>query len=90
MQRTVRPAAHVVTEVLDGEAVLLNLESGRYYTLNPTGTRMWQLLCEMHEPQKVLTALVGEYPVEPGTLSQHLDELVAALVEAGLACDDRG
>ena len=31
---------------LDGETVLLNLQSERYYGLDDVGTRMWQLLAE--------------------------------------------
>jgi hypothetical protein len=35
---------HVLIRRLDGESVLLNLESERYFGLNATGTRMWELV----------------------------------------------
>ena len=35
--------AHVLIRHLEGESVLLNLDSERYFGLDATGTRMWQL-----------------------------------------------
>jgi hypothetical protein len=40
--RAVVPA-HVLIRRLDGESVLLNLKSERYFGLDATGTRMWEL-----------------------------------------------
>ena len=41
--RAVVPA-HVLIRRLDGESVLLNLDSERYFGLDATGTRMWELV----------------------------------------------
>jgi len=35
---------HVLVRFLDRESVLLNLETERYFGLDETGTRMWQVL----------------------------------------------
>ena len=35
--------AHVLVRFWDRESVLLNLETERYFGLDETGTRMWQL-----------------------------------------------
>jgi len=39
--------SHVLVRVLDGESVFLNLETERYFGLDETGTRMWQLLTSL-------------------------------------------
>ena len=50
-----RQDEQVHSTVLDGESVLLNLKSGRYYTLNVVGSTIWNLCrgglrrCEMIE-----------------------------------------
>ena len=36
----------VIYRDVSGEVVLLNLQSGVYYGLDPVGSRMWQLLME--------------------------------------------
>ena len=38
-----RQDEQVHSTVLDGESVLLNLSSGRYYTLNVVGSTIWNL-----------------------------------------------
>lgn len=36
--------SHVLVRFLDKESVLLNIETERYFGLDETGTRMWQLV----------------------------------------------
>lgn len=69
---------------LGGEAVLLNLESGQYYGLDPVGARIWELLREPHSVQKLQAAILAEYEVDAETCLRDLSTLVAALQRAGL------
>ena len=50
----------VVYRELEGEAVVLNLKTGRYFGLDPVGTRIWQLLPD-HSLREILRLLVSEY-----------------------------
>jgi Coenzyme PQQ synthesis protein D (PqqD) len=81
--RAVVPA-HVLIRRLDGESVLLNLESERYFGLDATGTRMWELVTSQPSIGIALEKLQEEYEVEPGILRTHLTELLSGLVENGL------
>ena len=69
---------------LGGEAVLLNLESGQYYGLDPVGARIWELLREPHSVQKLQAAILAEYEVDSETCLRDLSTLVAGLQRAGL------
>ena len=69
---------------LDGEAVVLELESGRYFGLNETGTRMWLLLPEHGEVGPALRALLDEYDVTEDRLRTELLSFVEALVSQRL------
>ena len=82
--RRVEIAPGVVFREVGGEAVLLDLDSQRYFTLDATGTRMWALLAEHGSPQEVCRLLLAEYEVEEATLARDLDELVARLAAEGL------
>jgi Coenzyme PQQ synthesis protein D (PqqD) len=64
---------------LDGEAVLLELESGRYYGLNETGTRMWLLLQEHGSLGEALRNLLDEYDVAEERLRRELLSFVGTL-----------
>ena len=51
LESRVRIPESVLFQELDGEAVLLHLESGVYFGLDPIGTRMWHLLEESESLQ---------------------------------------
>jgi Coenzyme PQQ synthesis protein D (PqqD) len=75
---------HVLIRHLDGESVLLNLETEKYFGLDATGTRMWELVTHSPDIETAYGALAREFEVEPETLRTHLTELLGQLVENGL------
>lgn len=80
----IRISKDVLFEVLDGEAVLLELESGTYFQLNRTGTRMWQLMQEHGDPDRIVSQIADEFDAPAERIRQDLDALVADLAANGL------
>lgn len=76
--------AHVLVRLLDQESVLLNLETEKYFGLDETGTRMWQLVTTSPNIDAAYQELLEEYDVKPETLRENLTELLGHLVEHGL------
>src|SRR5437879_13494409 len=81
--RVVVPS-HVLVRFLDKESVLLNIETERYFGLDETGTRMWQLVTAAASVEVAYQQLLAEYEVAPELLRDNLTDLVARLVENGL------
>ena len=77
-------ADDVLYRELAGESVLLNLASGVYFGLDDVGTRMWYLLAEHGDPEKILPILLAEYEVEATKLRQDVETLIRQLVDKGL------
>jgi hypothetical protein len=75
---------HVMVREIQGESVLLNLNSERYFGLDAVGTRMWATLTTSASVQAAYEVLLGEYDVEAEQLRNNLQELIAKLVENGL------
>lgn len=75
---------HVLVRFLDKESVLLNLETERYYGLDETGTRMWQVVTAAPNIDTAYQELQNEFDVESELLRLHLTELLGRLVENGL------
>ena len=74
----VRPHPEVVDTVLDtGDTVLLQLDSKTYYSLNGTGTQIWDGLKQGLALQEVSRRLQARFEVEP----ERADRSVLALVE---------
>src|SRR5258708_2301581 len=74
----------VLSQELNGEAVLLNLKTGVYFGLDAVGTRVWQLFSERQAVAHVLDALVAEYDVPREQCSHDLLALIAKLQDHGL------
>lgn len=78
------PGDDVLWQQIEDETVLLAIGSGRYYRLDPVGSRMWALLEELRDLDRVRERMVAEYDVDPQRLGSDLDALVDQLAEAKL------
>ncbi|RME77963.1 MAG: PqqD family protein [Chloroflexi bacterium] len=67
------------------ETILINLNTGEYYTLNDTGSRFWQLLDGQRTIADCAAVIAGEYDVPPAVVEADLLELAAEFVSEGLA-----
>ena len=74
---------------LDGEAVLLDTVTGRYFGLNEVGTRMWALLQFHGEIEAVCRDLLAEYDAPEERLREDLLHFVDTLAASGLARTER-
>ena len=54
----------VMTKLDERSAVVLDLNTKQYYTLNETGIRIWELLHEGRMTDEIAAALQAEYEVE--------------------------
>ena len=74
----------VIYRDVSGEIVLLNLQSGVYYGLDPVGSRMWRLLMEQRPLDDVCAVMLEEYDVSADVLRSDLSRLVEELSSKGL------
>lgn len=84
LDRSVRLAPDVVFRELEGETVILNLESGTYFGLDAVGTRIWQLCQEHGSLRTVLQAMQNEFEAADEILEADLLSLIDELAERGL------
>jgi hypothetical protein len=84
LDRSVRVAKDVVFRELDGEAVILNLESGRYFGLDPVGTRIWQICEGSGSLRSVWQAMQDEFDAPAEQLQADLLAFVDQLSSEGL------
>lgn len=77
-------AETVFAQEVDGEMVLLDMESENYFGLDEVGTSIWQEMQEKETLKDVLDALLEQYEVESDMLENDLSNFVDKLVESGL------
>jgi Coenzyme PQQ synthesis protein D (PqqD) len=69
----------VLFQELEGEAVLLNLETGFYYGLDVVGTRIWELLKQQRQIPSVIESVVQEFDVIEKRCAEDLFRFLAEL-----------
>ena len=74
----------VLSQEVNGETVLLDLDGESYFGLNEVGTRVWQLLKDELNIGLVLDTLDGEYDVSREQLESDVAKLLGSLEESGL------
>ena len=79
----------VLTKLQNGETVLLHLGTQTYFTLNETGTKIWQLMSEGSTLGEIAQTLQDQYDVNPDQARQSVFDLTAVLADAKLVSMDR-
>jgi hypothetical protein len=82
--KRVSVAPNVLVRELQGESVLLNLDSEAYFGLDEVGTGMWRALAASATLDEACDLLLAEYDVEPRQLREDLEAFVSELAKAGL------
>ena len=75
----------VLSRELDGEVVLLDLRSGRYFGLNETAAAVWTMLKDGVDDDEMAGRLVEEFDVTTQRARDDIDAFVSVLLERGLA-----
>jgi hypothetical protein len=83
-----RQGDQVAARRLEHEVVLVNLQTNHIYSLNTTGSRLWELLADRPTRGQIVDALATEFDVGRPTLEQETDQLLASLAEARLVVAD--
>lgn len=71
----------VADEVIDGEAILINLTSGIYYSMDRVGGVIWSLIAAGHRFQDIVATIAGRYEVSPEQIEADLQRVVTELIE---------
>jgi hypothetical protein len=74
-----RPHPQVVHETIDGEVILIQIDTGCYYSLAGSGPEIWELLVGGRELEAIARALEGRYEADPQALRAAVTRLVEEL-----------
>ena len=74
-------APTVISETIDGEAIIINLDTGAYYSLRETGAAIWQLIEQGATGQAISAELIQRYDSSLPTIEAGLQSLLDELVQ---------
>jgi len=84
LNKKVTFADTVFAQEVDGEMVLLDMNSENYFGLDEVGTAIWQAMQEKESLKEVFEVLLEQYEVEEDVLKKDLIAFVEKLKESGL------
>jgi Coenzyme PQQ synthesis protein D (PqqD) len=77
-------SSKIVSEIIDGEAILINLDNGCYYSLNQAGAEIWTLLQAGATLPEIVTELAARYDGAGVDLEASTQQLIDVLCEEQL------
>jgi hypothetical protein len=75
----IRPNPDVLFRRLDCEVILFHLGSDRFYELNGTAARFWELLSAGDDAAAIKEKMLEEFAVDPEQLAGEATTLIASL-----------
>ena len=71
----------IVAKVMDGEAVIINLSSGVYYSIDHVGATMWEMIESSSSLEEVVTAILARYDVPQALARDDVLRLAGELLQ---------
>ncbi len=73
-----------VSGKLQDEQVILDIEKGKYFSLNPVATSIWEILEQPLSVDHLCKKLIEEYDVEPKKCSEETIAYIQKMIKLGL------
>lgn len=84
-QNRLRPnETEVAAKVLDGEAIIINLSNGMYYSMDRVGGLIWEMIEGRHSLEETITAITARYNVSPEQAQADVQRLAEELIQEKL------
>ena len=85
--RLVPNDAEVAAKVMDGEAIMINLSNGMYYSMDGVGSLIWEQAAEGRSLAEIVATIVQTYDVAADRARVDLDQLVNELIAERLVSE---
>lgn len=80
---------NVVSEIIDGEAVIINLEKGSYYTLDKAGAVIWRCITAGATGTDIIDSVLQRYDGDAFEIERAVETLLEQMeVESLVLTDD--
>jgi len=83
-------SARVMSEVLDGEAVIIDLASGRYHAASGVAATVWQAISAGCPMEGILAEVARLHTAVPGDAADQIRRFIDQLLAAELVAEEDG
>lgn len=73
-----------ITSKIEDEIIMVDVERGEYFALNPVATRIWEILAKPHSPEEISSRLQEEYEINTSDCDQEVREFIDHCLSLGI------
>ena len=84
LQTVLVASPDLMASEVDGELVMMHVEKGSYYGLDPVAARIWQALQEPKSVDEVCALMMQRYDVDEATCRSEVTAFATQLLDEGL------
>ncbi|MDD3959678.1 MAG: lasso peptide biosynthesis PqqD family chaperone [Oscillospiraceae bacterium] len=88
LESTVRRTGSIVTADMDGETVMMHVESGNYFGLGEVGSTIWAFMEEPVGVREIIEHLSESYDVERERCEAETLDFLNEMVTLGMITED--
>jgi len=74
----------IIHEVIEGEAVIINMEKGHYYSIDHTGAGIWELVDKRASADEIIQSITQCYAGDPKSIQNSVIDFLAELQRENL------
>lgn len=81
---------HVISETIDDEAIIINLDSGAYYSARGVANQIWTRLAQGNSVAQVEAWILNQYAGDQAEIETSVRNFLSTLLEDGLVVETEG
>ena len=79
MSKYIRNEENLSSKIHD-EIVMVNIDLGNYFSLNPVGSDIWEILQEETSSDELISKLMEMYEIDEATCSKEVNSFLSELL----------
>lgn len=79
-------AQGIAWRAIEREVVVLDLHTSQYFSINGSGSILWQLLAKGATRGELTAVLKAEYAIDPDLAGEDVESFLGALDSHGMLC----
>ena len=84
LETRLRRSENILFSEIDEDKVMIDIQRGAYFGLNPVAGEIWNLLETPHTPAELVGALVNTYEVDEATCQTETMDALQRMLKLGL------
>lgn len=84
-----RRLENLIDGEIDNHQVIMHINNGKYFGLNPVGKRIWTLIEEPKTLEEIISILLLEYNISPEQCETEVKSFLERCVECEIVIKER-